>query len=237
MRPVAKRGLAIAVLICAAALAAPALAGHPMPTSVGKYLLGPKMIRGEIVVKGSSTTLHDYRLDRGKLLKRYAAGTLNLLERDGTKTPVKVAAGARVFLNGLPSTLRRLRAGMQIAVAHDRDLPADTVYAASGKGIPRWPGSVIAVMFGNRLVRGEIALQDTTLHDYRVDQGRIKQVGVFTLLLKEMDATEVTINVSPTARIKLNGKNATFVQLRKGMMATTIHDGDKPADQVYATGR
>ena len=81
-----------------------------MPTSVSTYLLGPKMIRAEIIVKGSSTTPHDYRLDRGKLLKRYTAGTLNLLERDGTKTPVKVASGARVILNGLPSTLRRLRA-------------------------------------------------------------------------------------------------------------------------------
>ena len=218
-------------------MAAPALAGHPMPTSVSTYLLGPKMIRAEIIVKGSSTTPHDYRLDRGKLLKRYTAGTLNLLEKDGTKTPVKVASGARVILNGLPSTLRRLRAGMQIAVAHDRDLPADTVYAASGRGTPKWPAPVAAVMFGSRLIRAEIALQDTTLHDYRVDQGRIKQVGVSTLVLRELDGTDVTINISPAARIKLNGKNASFVQLRKGIMATTIHDGDKPADQVYATGK
>lgn len=234
---VAKRGLTIAVLISAAAMAAPALAGHPMPAAVSTYLLGPKMIRAEIVVKGSSTTLHDYRLDRGKLLKRYTAGTLNLLERDGTKTPVKVAPGARVILNGLPSTLRRLRAGMQIAVAHDHDLPADTVYAASGRGTPKWPASVAAVMFGSRLLRAEIALQGTPPYDYRVDQGRIKQVGVFTLVLRELDGTDVTINISPTARIKLSGKNASFVQLRKGMMATTIHDGDKPADQVYATGK
>jgi hypothetical protein len=234
---VAKRGLTIAVLVSAAAIAAPALAGHPMPTSVSTSLLGPKLIRAEVVVKGSSTTLHDYRLDRGKLLKRYTAGTLNLLERDSTKTPVKVASSARVFLNGAPSTLRRLRAGMQIAVAHDRDLPAETVYATTAKGTPKWPASVAAVMFGSRLVRAELALQDTTLHDFRVDQGRIKQVGVFTLVLKELDGTDVTINVSPTARIKLNGKNASFVQLRKGLMATTIHDGDKPADQVYATGK
>ena len=40
----------------------------------------------------------------------------------------------------------------------------------------------------------------------------------------------MTINVSPTAHVKLNGKNATFVQLRKGMMVTTIHDGVRPTD-------
>ena len=104
----ARRGLKIAVLACVAAVAAPAFGARPVPTSVSSYLLGAKMIRGEFVVKANG--LHDYRLDRGKLLRRYAAGSLNLLQRDGTKTPVKVASSARVFLNGAPSTLRRLRA-------------------------------------------------------------------------------------------------------------------------------
>jgi hypothetical protein len=57
------------------------------------------------------------------------------------------------------------------------------------------------------------------------------------LTLREKDGTTVTINISPTAHVKLNRQNANFVQLRKGMMATTIHDGDKAADQVYATGK
>ena len=83
----------------------------------------------------------------------------------------------------------------------------------------------------------QLEIAHRLLHDYRVDQGRIKQVGVSTLVLRELDGTDVTINISPAARIKLNGKNASFVQLRKGIMATTIHDGDKPADQVYATGK
>jgi hypothetical protein len=231
---VTKQGLRLVVLACAAALAAPALGARPVPASVSAYLLGPKLIRAEIVVKGNA--LHDYRLDRGKLLKRYTGGALNLLERDGTKTPVKVAPGARVFLNGNLVTLRRLRAGMQIAVSHDGDLPASTVFAGTRQA-PKWPQSVVTLMLGNRLVRAEIALQDTVLHDYRLDRGRIKQVGVFTLLLREPDGTEATIDISPGARVKLNGKSASFVQLRRGMMATTLRDGDKPADQVFATGR
>jgi hypothetical protein len=231
---VTKRGLTLVVLACVAALAASALGARPLPASVSAYLLGPKLIRAEIVAKGN--TLHDYRLDRGKLLKRYTGGSLNLLERDGTKTPVKVAPGARVFLNGKVVTLRRLRAGMQIAVSHDADLPAATVFAGT-KQAPKWPQSVVALMLGNRLVRAEIALQDTALHDYRLDRGRIKQVGVFTLLLREPDGTDVTIDISPGARVKVNGKSASFVQLRKGMMATTMRDGDKPADQVFATGK
>jgi hypothetical protein len=231
---VAKRGLSFVLLACVAALSAPALAARPLPASMSAYLLGPKLIRAEIVVKGSP--LHDYRLDRGKLLKRYRGGSLNLLERDGAKTPVKVAPGARVYLNGTLSTLRRLRAGMQIAVYHDADLPAAAVFAATRQA-PKWSPSVVALMFGNRLVRAEIALQDSVLHDYRVDHGRIKQVGVFTVLLGEPDGTEVTIDISPAARIRVNGKGANFVQLRKGMMATALRDGDKPADQVFATGK
>src|SRR6266536_3104624 len=95
---VTRKGLPIALLASVAALAAPALGARPLPASVSGYLLGPKLIRAEIVVKLNG--LHDYRLDRGKLLKRYSAGSLNLLERDGTKTPVKVAPWARVILNG-----------------------------------------------------------------------------------------------------------------------------------------
>jgi hypothetical protein len=38
-------------------------------------------------------------------------------------------------------------------------------------------------------------------------------------------------------RVKLNGKTASFVQLRRGMTATVMRDGEKPADQVWATGK
>jgi hypothetical protein len=234
-----KRGLwfialACAALLAAAAAAAPVPAG-PVPGSVTKYLLGAKMIRGEVVVKRTGGE-HDYRLDRGKLVKRYAAGSLTLLERDKTKTPVSVAPTARVLLNGKPSTLRRLRAGMQIAVWHDGDQPANTVLAGN-RAAPKWPTSFSAMLFGPRLIRAEIALQDTALHDYRLDYGRIKQVGASTVTLRELDGTDQTIDVSLTARVRINRQNGTFFQLRRGMMAVTMHDGDKPADQVYATGK
>jgi hypothetical protein len=234
-----KRGLwfialACAALLAAAAAAAPGPAG-PVPGSVTKYLLGAKMIRGEVVVKRTGGE-HDYRLDRGKLVKRYAAGSLTLLERDKTKTPVSVAPTARVLLNGKLSTLRRLRAGMQIAVWHDGDQPANTVLAGN-RAAPKWPTSFSAMLFGPRLIRAEIALQDTALHDYRLDYGRIKQVGASTVTLRELDGTDQTIDVSLTARVRINRQNGTFFQLRRGMMAVTMHDGDKPADQVYATGK
>jgi hypothetical protein len=234
-----KRGLWIVVLACTAVLATTAVAASrsagPLPTSLTKYVLGPKMIRGEVVVK-RAVGERDYRLDRGKLTKRYTAGSLTLLQRDGTKAPVAVASTARVFVNGVPSTLRRLRVGMQIAIWHIGDQPASNVLAGT-RVAPKLPMSLSATLFGPRLVRAEIALQDTTLHDYWLDHGRIKQVGASTLTLREPNGTDETINVSLTARVRINGQNGTFFQLRKGMMAVTMHDGDKPADQVYATGK
>ena len=127
---------------------------------------------------------------------------------------------------------------MQIAVAHVNDLPADHAYAAAaGKPAPKWPASTVPQLLGNKLVRGEIYLQDTTKHDYRLDHGRIKQVGLTNLVLHEGDGTDVTIDVSPTAHVKLNSQNASFLQLRKGMMATTIRDFNKPAEQIFANGK
>jgi len=219
------------------ALAAPALGSRPLPTSLSSYLLGPKLIQAELYVQVGAVK-HDYLLDRGRLQKRYANGQLTIVKQSGP-IAVKVAPSARVLLNGKLSTVRALRAKMQVAVLRDKELPARQVWASS-KSAPVLPAAVTNLLLGNQMVRAEIGVASsdpTTPHDYLLDRGRIKQVGVFTLTLREKDGTLVTINVSPTARVKVNGQNASFVQLQRGMMATTVHDGDKPADQVYATGK
>jgi len=231
-----RRGLTIAVLACVAALATPALAARPLPPSMTSYLLGPKLIQAELFVQAKGVQ-HDYFLDRGRLQRRYTNGQLTIVKQSGPIT-VKVAANARVLLNGKPSSLRALRARMQIAVLHDKELPAQQVWASS-KSAPTLPAAVTTLLLGNQMVRAEIGVASadpSAPHDFLLDHGRIKQVGVSTLTLGERDGTVVTINVSPTAHVKLNGKNATFVQLRKGMMATTIRDGDKPAEQIFGTG-
>jgi hypothetical protein len=200
-------------------------------------MLGPKAIRGEIAVRGGGPTPRDFHFDRGKLVKRYAVGSLILLERDGTAVTVKVSASTRVTLNGRPSTLHALRAGMQIAVTHQDDLAADAVYASSPKLSPKLPNRIVVLLLGNKLMRAEIALKDTTLHDYRLDQGRIRLVTPTSITLREADGTDVPVDVSPSAIVRLNGQNASYVQLRKGMMAITIHDGDNPADQIFASAK
>jgi hypothetical protein len=230
--------LTIAAFAGALALALPALA-LPLPKGLDTYLLGPKMIHSEVALQTADGLLHDFQLDRGRLLKRLAAGSLVVSERDGTNASLKVSPSARVLLNGRSSSLRALRPGMQVVVSHDHDLPADAVYASSTKAAPNLPHAISSFLLGGRMVRAEIALRsvDGVLHDYLLDHGRIKQLGPASLMLREVDGTIVTINVSATAHVTLNGQSASFAQLRKGMMATTMRDGDTPADSVYATGR
>jgi hypothetical protein len=224
---------------CALALLLPALT-FALPKSTGAYLLGSKMIRSEIALKSADGVLHDFRIDRGRLVKRYSAGSLVLSERDGTKATIRVASNARVIFNGKPASIRGLRANMQVAVPRDRDLPAEVVYAGSAKaGAPKIPFSSVAYWLGNRMIRAEIALKssDGVLHDYLLDRGRIRQASPYALTLREADGTMVPITVSPGVRVRLNGRTASSVQLRKGMMATTMRDGDKPADQIWATSK
>ena len=236
-----RRGLKFALLagtVLALVPTAFAAGGPLLPRSVSSYLLGPKLIRAEIAVRGGQA-VRGFWVDRGRLIKRYSAGSLNLLERNGTAVTVPVSSAARVTLNGRIVTVRALRAGMQIAVAHEDNVPASAVYASSARSAPpKLPVGMYATLLGNRLIRGEIAVKDPAgTHDYRLDRGRITQIGVTTLTLHEADGTDVTVNVSATARVKVNGQNAIFVQLRRGMTAITIHDHDNPADQIYATGK
>ena len=88
------------------------------------------------------------------------------------------------------------------------------------------------------MIRSEIALKtNNVLHDFRIDAGRIQSVnsGTQTITLREKDGTMQQIVVSPSARIKLNGQSSSFAALRRGLHATTIRDGDGPAEQVLAT--
>jgi hypothetical protein len=230
-------GRHVIVAMLAAALALPAFA-FALPKSAGTYMLGPRMIRAEIALRTKDGVSHDYWLHRGRLAKRYSAGTLVVVERDGTK-PLKTLAAAHVTLNGKPSTLKALRAGMQVLVSYDGNPPVDTVYAAT-KGAPRLPHAVSSFLLGPRMMRAEIPLQsaDGVNHDYRLDQGRIRQLTATSLVLHEADGTNTTpIDVSPTVSVKLNGQDAGYFQLKRGMIATVIRDGDKPADQIFATGK
>jgi hypothetical protein len=97
------------------------------------------------------------------------------------------------------------------------------------------PGSLANYFFGPKLVRAEVLVKDGgALHVYRIDRGTIRNKADGTLTLRERDGTLVPIAVAPNAAITVHGRPASYAQLRRGMVATVIREGDAPAIEVRA---
>jgi hypothetical protein len=98
-----------------------------LPGSLAGYLLGPKMVKAEVVVKDGGTT-YDYRIDQGKI-RAVATTSLTLYERTGELVTVPVSPGARVTLGGKTVLLTSLKKGMRAWTMRNGSAPADTVQA------------------------------------------------------------------------------------------------------------
>jgi len=98
--------------------------------------------------------------------------------------------------------------------------------------------SLGSFFFGPQLVRAEVITKEAgTIHDYRVDRGRIRLVTTASLTLLEKDGTVVSVPVAPTAAVTLGGRSVPLVRLRRGFTATTVRDGSASASIVVATRR
>jgi hypothetical protein len=99
-------------------------------------------------------------------------------------------------------------------------------------------GSLGSYFFGPKLVRAEVILSEGgTVHDYRVDSGRIRVIAPGSLTLLEKDGTLVTVPIAAGADIRLQGIAVPFNRLRRGFLATTVRDGSAPATTIVATPR
>ena len=100
-------------------------------------------------------------------------------------------------------------------------------------------GSLGTFFFGAKLVRAEVITNEGgTIHDYRVDRGKIRANTQGNLTLLERDGTLVTVPVSPTADIRLGSVTVPLSRLRRGFTATTVRDGSTAAaSTVLATRR
>jgi hypothetical protein len=118
---------AVAALLLVNATLLAAQPGLALPSSLGAYFFGPKLVRAEVLVKDGSA-LHVYRVDRG-VIRSKAGGTLVLRERDGTLVPIAVAPDAAITVRGQPASYSALRRGMAATVIRDGDAPATEVRA------------------------------------------------------------------------------------------------------------
>jgi hypothetical protein len=101
--------------------------GLALPGSLAAWLLGPKMVKAEIVVKDGGTT-YDYRIDQGKI-RAVTSTSVTLYERTGDVVTIPVSPGARVTLGGKTVLLTALKKGMRVQTVRNGSAPADTVQA------------------------------------------------------------------------------------------------------------
>ena len=101
--------------------------GLALPVSLAGYLLGPKMVKAEIVLKQGKTT-YDYRIDQGKI-RAVSSTSVTLWERTGEVVTISVSPGARVTLGGKTVLLTALKKGMRVWTVRNGSAPADTVQA------------------------------------------------------------------------------------------------------------
>ena len=101
--------------------------GLALPGSLAAWLLGPKMVKAEIVVKDGKTT-YDYRIDQGRI-RAVSSTSVTLFERTGDVVAIPVSPGARVTLGGKTVLLTALKKGMRVQTVRNGSAPADTVQA------------------------------------------------------------------------------------------------------------
>ena len=117
-------------------------------------------------------------------------------------------------------------------------LLALNVVLAVAQSSSGFPLTFASKLLGPNMVRAEIVWKSgNVLHDYLLDSGRIRTVTASSITLAEKDGKIVTVPVSPTARVTLNGAAVPLASLRRGGRATTIRDGNVPADTVEASTR
>ena|SRR5215208_6880449 len=99
------------------------------------------------------------------------------------------------------------------------------------------PRSLASYFFGPRLVRAEVVVRDNGIRQFRLDRGRVLRTPGSSLLIREADGTVVTVPVAPGAAILLDGRSATFDELRRGMVVVTVREGGAAASEVRARSR
>jgi hypothetical protein len=130
MRRVSRRTFALLAVSALLALNATLFLVQPglaLPGSLAAWLLGPKMVKAEIVVKDGGTT-YDYRIDQGKV-RAVSSTSVTLYERTGDVVTIPVSPGARITLGGKTVLLTALKKGMRAQTVRNGGAPADTVQA------------------------------------------------------------------------------------------------------------
>ena len=98
-----------------------------LPSSLGSYFFGPKMVRAEVILRINGVN-HDMRIDRGKI-RGISSSSLTLFERDKLLVTVSVAPNVEVKLDGVATSYSALRPRMTATVVREGSGPVTSIIA------------------------------------------------------------------------------------------------------------
>jgi hypothetical protein len=218
---------AAAIFALTAASVVPAAPGAPPPAARDLSLtyFSNALIRAEVVsLVGRSE--HDFRIDEGKVVA-VRANAIDLLERDGTRQTIAISAQTQIVGVGRLFAPGAITRGTRVIAVRDGGGAAQQVRPSG------WARVIGRTLFGNTLVRAEVLnYVGKTVHDFRIDEGRIVGVKPAMVTLLERDGTRQPIPVSSSTLMTLNGQPVDQSAVVKGLAAITIREGDGPAEQI-----
>ena len=109
---------------------------------------------------------------------------------------------------------------------------------ASASPIPLERSVLGELFYSPRFARAEVVVMvGTQPQVVRIDRGRVRAVSAGAISLVERDGTNVTIPISPTAVVRVNGRYGAVHEIRRAWLVMTARTGDAPADAVEARRR
>ena len=106
--------------------------------------------------------------------------------------------------------------------------------AQSGFALPQ---AIINQFFGGRMIRSEVLISTPAgTQDWRIDRGVITAISGTAVTLLEKDATVVSLQIDPNARIQGPARFASVAQLRRRLRVVIYRQADQPATLVQVEG-
>jgi hypothetical protein len=106
--------------------------------------------------------------------------------------------------------------------------------AQSGFALPR---AVISQFFGGNMIRAEaVVATPGGTQDWRIDRGTITAISGTEVTLRERDATVVTLQLDPNARVQGPPRVASVAQLRRKLRVVLYRQADQPVTLVQVEG-
>ena len=106
--------------------------------------------------------------------------------------------------------------------------------AQSGFALPQ---AIINQFFGGKMIRSEVLISTPAgTQDWRIDRGVITAISGTAVTLLEKDATVVSLQIDPNARVQGPARFASVGQLRRKLRVVVYRQADQPATLVQVEG-